>query len=138
MLRQALFRLVSSHWESTFGGQIMLGRLVLLLLQITVGWFATNALMSQLPLGSFSQFKLFIFAVIAAIVVYLVGVIAAQVVKDVGSPSSQTLTSALIFALIAAALAKWLPSILPQLQVQRIPDNQLVMAGAVLGYMLKK
>ena len=78
----------------------MLGRLVLILLQIVGGWFGANAIMSAIKFG---QFRLFIFAVVAAIVVYLIGVLAAQILQDVGSPSSSTLSSALVFALIAAA-----------------------------------
>ncbi len=113
----------------------MLGRLVLLLLQVTVGWFATNALMSMIKFG---QFRLFIFAVIAAVVVYLIGIIAAQIVKDVGQPSSQTLTFALIWAVAAAAIATWGPTLLPQIPWRQVPDQYLVMAGAIIGYMLKK
>ena len=36
--------------------------------------------------------RLFIFAVVAAIVVFLVGVIAAQVLREVAQPSSHTLS----------------------------------------------
>jgi hypothetical protein len=113
----------------------MLGRLVVLLMQVTVGWFATNSLMTQIK---FAEFRLFLFAVIAAIVVYLVGVLAAQIIKDVGAPSSQTLTLALLFSLAAAALATWGPAIVPSLPLKQLPDRTLVMAGAILGYMLKK
>ena len=113
----------------------MLGRLVLLLLQITLGWFASNALMTYVKFG---EFRLFIFAVIAAIVVYLIGIIAAQVIKDVGSPSSQTLSASLVLALIAAAIATWGPSLIPQIPWSQVPDKYLVMAGAILGYMFKR
>ena len=63
----------------------MLGRLILLLLQIAVGWFGTNAIMDQIRFG---EFRLFIFAIVAAIVVFLIGLLAAQVIKEVGTPSS--------------------------------------------------
>jgi hypothetical protein len=113
----------------------MLGRLILILLQITVGWFATNALMSQIKFG---EFRLFIFAVIAAIVVYLLGVIAAQVIKDVGAPSNQSLTMALFLALGAAAVVTWGPALLPQVPWRQVPDKYLVMAAAIAGTILKK
>jgi hypothetical protein len=111
----------------------MLGRLVLILLQIVGGWFGANAIMSAIKFG---QFRLFIFAVVAAIVVYLIGVLAAQVLKEVGAPSSSTLSAALVLALVAAALATWGPQIIPA--ISQIPDNYLVLAGAILGYTLKK
>ena len=114
----------------------MLGRLVLLLLQIAVGWFGTEAIMSQIRFG---QFRLFIFAVVAAIVVFLIGVIAAQVLKEVGTPSSRTLSWSLVFALIAAALWTFGPTYLPELpwhQVRRA--EYAVLAGAIIGYMIKR
>ena len=114
----------------------MLGRLVLILLQIAVGWFGTNALMGAVKLGQFSQFSLFIFAIVAAIVVYLIGIIAAQILKEVDQPSSATLSAALVFALIAAAVATWGPQILPA--INQVPDKYLVLAGAILGYTIKK
>lgn len=114
----------------------MLGRLVLLLLQIAVGWFCANAVMGAIRLGQFSQFSLFIFAIVAAITVYLIGIIAAQILKEVGAPSSSTLSAALVLALIAAALAKWGPQFLPLLN--DVPDKALVLGGAILGYTMKK
>jgi hypothetical protein len=77
----------------------MLGRLVLLLLQVVVGWFGATAIMGYIKLG---QFRLLIFAVVAAIVVFLVGVVAAQVLREVPTPNSSTLSWSLIIALIAA------------------------------------
>ena len=52
----------------------MLGRLVLLLLQIVIGWFGSQAIMKYIQMGGI--FRLFIFAIVAAIVVFLVGIIA--------------------------------------------------------------
>lgn len=116
----------------------MLGRLILLLLQIAVGWFGTNALMGYIHVGG--QFHLFIFAVVAAIVVFLIGIIAAQVLKDVGAPSSHTLSWALAFALIAALLWTFGPTVplLSDVPWSKIPEKYAVLAGAILGYMIKR
>jgi hypothetical protein len=116
----------------------MLGRLVLLLLQIAVGWFGTNALMAYIRLGG--EFRLFIFAVVAAIVVFLIGVIAAQVLREVGMPSSATLLWALVVALIAAALWTFGPGLplLSEVPWGRLRAEYAVLAGAILGYMIKK
>lgn len=122
--------------RKTLGGDAMLGRLILFLLQIVVGWFGTNAIMSAVKLGQFSQFSLFIYAVLAAIVVYLIGNLGAQVLKEVGEPSNRTLSAALVMALIAAAAATWGPQFVPA--ISQVPDKYLVLAGAILGYTLKK
>ena len=116
----------------------MLGRLILLLLQVVIGWFGTNAIMKYIPIGG--QFELFIFAVVAAIVVFLVGIIAAQVLKEVGSPSSQTLSWSLALALIAALLWTFGPGLplLSEVPWGKIPAAYAVLAGAILGYVLKR
>lgn len=115
----------------------MLGRLVLLLLQIVLGWFGSQAIMDFIKIG---DFRLFIFAVAAAIVIFLIGVIAAQVVKDVGAPSSHTLSWALGLALIAAVLWTWGPQLplLSEIPWGRVRAEYAVLAGAILGYHLKR
>ncbi len=116
----------------------MLGRLILLLLQIAGGWFGAQALMSQVGGSVPGTFRLYVFAVVAAIVVYLIGVIAALVLKEVGSPSSQTLSFSLVTALVAALLWSFGPGLLPQVPWGKIRPEYAVLAGAILGYMLKK
>ena len=69
----------------------MLGRLILTLLQIAIAWFATPVLAGYVPVPG--KFSLFLYAVICAIVVFIVGLVAAQVLKDVGQPSSTTRAS---------------------------------------------
>jgi hypothetical protein len=115
----------------------MLGRLILLLLQIAIGWFGSNAIMGYIRFG---EFRLFIFAVVAAIVVFLIGVVAALVLKEVGSPSSHTLSWAVVLALIAAALWTFGPSlpVLSDVPWGKIRAEYAVLAGAILGYMIKK
>jgi hypothetical protein len=114
----------------------MLGRLVLLLLQIGIGWFGSQAIMKYIQMGGI--FRLFIFAVVAAIVVFLVGIIAAQVLREVGAPSSHTLSWAVGLALIAAALWTFGPQYLPQVPWRQVQPEYAVLAGAILGYMIKR
>jgi hypothetical protein len=113
----------------------MLGRLILLLLQIAIGWFGTTAIMDQIRFG---EFRLFIFAIVAAIVVFLIGVIAAQVIKEVWMPSSRTLSWAVVVALIVAALWTFGPQYLPDIPWRRARAEYAVLAGAILGYMIKR
>ena len=79
------------------------------------------------------MFRLFIFAVVAAIVVFLVGIIAAQVLREVGQPSSHTLSWAVVLALIAAALWTWGPQFVPQSLAPGAAEYA-VLAGAIIGY----
>jgi hypothetical protein len=117
-----------------WGAHAMLGRLVLLLLQTAIGWFGSQAIMRYIQMGGI--LRLFIFAVVAAIVVFLVGVIAAQVLREVAQPSSHTLSWAVVLALVAAAIWTWGPQFVPQLR--QVQAEYAVLAGAILGYMIKR
>ena len=79
-------------------------------------------------------------AVMTAIVIFLIGVIAAVILKDVGSPSSATLSWALGFALIAAVLWTWGPQLplLSEIPWGRVRAEYAVLAFAILGYHLKR
>jgi hypothetical protein len=114
----------------------MLGRLILLLLQIAIAWYAAPFIAGHIPVPG--DFSLFLYAVIYAIIVFLVGLIAAQVLRDIGTPSSATLSWSLIFALIGAALAIFGPQFLPDVPWHKVPDKVLVLAGAVIGYLIKR
>lgn len=116
----------------------MLGRLILLLLQIVGGWFGSHSLMGMVGGSVPGSLRLYVFALVAAIVVYLIGVIAALVLKEVGAPSSATLSWSLLLALIAALLWNFGPQILPQVPWGKVPAEYAVLAGAILGYIIKK
>lgn len=114
----------------------MLGKLVLLLLQIAGGVILTPIVMSYVPVPS--AFSLYVFAIAAAIVIFLIGIIGAQVIKDVAQPSSATLTSALVLALVAAALWSFGPQVLPQVPWGKVPAQWAVLGAAILGYIAKR
>jgi hypothetical protein len=118
----------------------MLGRLVLLLLQIVIGWFGSNAIMGWVGGSVPGTFSIYVFAIIAAIVVFLVGVVAAQVLQGVWTPGSRTLTWSLAFAIIAALLWTFGPTLpfLQEVPWGRVPSLYAVLAGAILGYHLRK
>ncbi len=117
----------------------MLGRLILLLIQIVVGWFGSNAIMGWLGGAVPGAFSLYVFAIVAAIVVFLVGVIAAQVLQGVGTPGSETLTTSLIIALIYALLWEFGPPLLflSEIPWGRVPAKYAVLGGAILGYHIR-
>lgn len=111
----------------------MLGRLVLILLQLAIGWFAAPQVLRYVPVGGDAQ--IFIYAIAAAIIVWLVGLIGAQVLKDVGSPSGGTLVAAVIGGLIGAAIVAFkVNGMVPV----NIPPNLWPLGLATLGYALKR
>nr|PZN85782.1 MAG: hypothetical protein DIU57_05920 [Pseudomonadota bacterium] len=111
----------------------MLGRLVLILLQLAIGWFGAPQVLRYVPVGGDAQ--MFVYAVAAAIIVWLVGVIGAQILKDVPTPSAGTLAAALIGGLIGAAIVVFK---LNQMIPVSVPPNLWPLGLAVLGYALKK
>jgi hypothetical protein len=115
----------------------MLGRLVLLLLQLGIGWYAMPHIGRYLP--KLGQLDIFVLAVIFAILVCIVGFVGALVLKDVAPPSSATVTTTLIVALIFAAL-----TLVPQIMAfvdqfaRGVPRQVYPLIGAVLGYAARR
>lgn len=116
----------------------MLGRLILFLLQVALGWFGSKALMDTVGSAVPSSLKLYVFAAVAAVVCYLIGIVAAIVLKEVASPSSATLSWSLTLAIVAALLWSFGPSILPQVPWGKIRPEHAVLAGAILGYIVRR
>lgn len=113
----------------------MLGRLILILLQIAAGWFAGPFLFSHVPVPG--GLGLFVYAIIFAVLAFLVGVLGGLVIKDVGQPSSSALTVSLVLALIAAAVVTYVPAAM-QLLGNALSQRGVVLAAAIIGYLVKR
>ena len=116
----------------------MLSRLILLAVQLAVAWLAAPEIMRYLP--RFGAFQLLVYAAVFAVLVWLVGLILSQVLRETGMPSSSTLAASLVVALIGAALILWLPDLVPDIGrlLPRIDDRLYPLLGAVIGYHLKR
>jgi hypothetical protein len=116
----------------------MLSRLILLLVQAAVAWFATPAIVRYIP--GLGGLQLFVYAAVFAVLVWVVGLVLSQVLRETGMPSSSTLVATLILALIGAAIVTWLPLVLPEARtaLRAIPDLAYPLIGALLGYHLKR
>jgi hypothetical protein len=116
----------------------MLSRLILLVLQLIVAWFAAPVIVRYIP--GMGRLELFVYAAAFAVLVWLVGVVGAQVLKDTGTPSSAALASALVVALIAAAVYTWLPTFVPDAKrvMLNLQEKAYPLIGAVLGYHLRR
>lgn len=117
----------------------MLGRIVLLLLQLGVGYYTAPKVMAfiKVDLGSL---QIFVYALVVAIIVWLLGVVGNLVLKDVARPSPSTLAVAVVAALIFAALTLF-PDITRSVS-KVIPGGLRAdlypLIGAVIGYAVKR
>jgi len=113
----------------------MLGRLFLIAIQIVAGWAGTPWIERYVSLGGDAQ--VFVRAAIVAVIVWIMGLIGAQVLKDVAQPSPATLTWTLVGALIGAALIVFK---VPQMFNLSLPAPPLaILLGlAILGYHIKR
>ncbi|MGI9409323.1 MAG: hypothetical protein ACR2OV_04570 [Hyphomicrobiaceae bacterium] len=124
-------RLTHSH-----RGAVVFGRLILILLQLAVGWFAAPHIKQYVP--SLGQLDIFVLAAIFALVVWLVGFIGALALKDVGQPTPSTLMVALVCAAIFAGMTL-VPDVMRAINgLVRIPVSAYPLIGAVVGYAIKR
>lgn len=116
----------------------MLSRLILLALQLVVAWFVAPLIVRYIP--GLGRLQLFVFAAVFAMLVWIVGLVLSQVLRDTGMPHSATLVASLIVALIGAAIVTWLPVFVPDLRgpMRAIPDLAYPLIGAVLGYHMRR
>ena len=114
----------------------MLGRLILIVLQIVVAWGAGPFVRQYIPVSG--ELDLFVWAGVFAVLAYITGILAALVIKDVSSPSPAALTTSLVLALICAAIATFGMSYLPSEVAGTIGKRGLVLAGAIAGYLVRR
>ena len=116
----------------------MLSRLILLALQLAIGWFGAPYIVRYIP--NLGGLQLFVYAVVFAVLVWVVGLILSQVLRETGMPSSSTLVTSLVVALIGAALITWLPTLVPDLAgpMRQLPALAYPLIGAVIGYHVKR
>ena len=116
----------------------MLIRLVLLLVQLAVAFVGGKLLAPYIApyLGSLGKAGIFVYAIIFALIIFIVGFLASAIMRDVRSPTSGTLTFSVILALIGAGVT------LVPAAMQVIPPQVdpliLPLFGAALGYFVKR
>lgn len=114
----------------------MLGKLILILLQVVVAWAVAPVIRKYIPVSG--QLEWFILAAIYAVIVYVVGILAALVIKDVGTPSPAALTASLVLALVFAAIATFAWQYIPNIPNSSISKQGFILAGAILGYFIRR
>ena len=113
----------------------MLGYLVLLALQLAGAWFVAPQIVRYIPLSG--DLRTFVYAAVFAVLVWIIGLVGAQVLKDVRTPTSSTLALSLMFALIGAAIVVFAPGLLQAVPLN-IPALAVPLIGAVIGYLLRR
>lgn len=112
----------------------MFGYLVLMALQVAVAWFGAPQILTYIPISG--DPKTFVHAVVFAVLVWLTGVVGSLVLKDVRMPTTSTLATSIVVALIFAGLL-FVPQVMSAIPF-RFDRMFLPLAGAVLGYMLRR
>ena len=112
----------------------MIGYLVLAALQIAAAWLGAPQVLKYIPISG--DPKTFIHAAVFAVIVWLVGVIGSLVLKDVRMPTSSTLATALVLALIFAGLL-FIPQVMAAIPF-KFDRMFLPLAGALIGYTIRR
>ncbi|MEZ5818605.1 MAG: hypothetical protein R3D44_16125 [Hyphomicrobiaceae bacterium] len=119
----------------------MLPRIVLLLIQVAAAWFLATPIKSALPALFRSQYDIFIYAVLYAVIIMVVGFAGSLVLKGVRVPTSATFVASLVLAVILAVLTL-IPQITGPLQdalpLLRGNAKLYPLVGALVGYLLKR
>ncbi len=116
----------------------MLSRLILLALQLVIAWFGAPYIVRYIP--GMGRMEIFVYAAVFAVIVWIVGLVLSQVLRDLGQPSSATLVSALVLALIAAAIYTWLPVLVPESKqvMLNLQEKAYPLIGALIGYTIRR
>ena len=116
----------------------MLMRLILLLIQLAVAFVGAKILTPVIApyMGSLGDLKIFVYAILFAIIIFIIGFIASAIMRDVRSPTSGTLTFSLILALIGAGVTL-VPAVMDAIPL-KFDTLILPLIGAALGYFVKR
>jgi hypothetical protein len=116
------------------GKSDMIGYLILIALQIAVAVFGAPFILKFIPVGG--DPKVFVQAAVFAVLVWVTGVVMSFALRDVRMPSTSTLASALVVALIAAGLL-FIPALWAAIPI-KFDKSFVPLAGAIIGYMLRR
>ncbi len=113
----------------------MIGYLILVAVQFAAAWFGAPYVLAYIPAAG--DVRTFVHAAIFAVIVWIVGLVGSFALKDVGLPSTGTLATALIGALIGAAVMVFFPEVMHYSPL-RFPPLYLPLGGAIIGYLLRR
>jgi len=112
----------------------MIGYLILIVVQIIAAWFGAPMALKYIPLSG--DPRLFVHAALFAVIAWFVGIVGSFVLKEVRMPTSSTLATSLVLALIGAGIML-VPSLVQAIPL-KFPPLYLPLAGAIIGYMIRR
>lgn len=112
----------------------MLGNLALIALQFAGAFWGAPYVLAKIPVTG--DPRMFVHAAIFAVIVWVTGLVGSFVLKDVRMPNSTGLASALIGALVGAAIT-FVPQIMQAIPL-KFPPIYLPLAGAIAGYFIRR
>ncbi len=116
----------------------MAARILLIVIQLLVAWFAAPQIMKFVPhLGVLNTF---ILAFVFAILVWVIGVVFGTFLKDVGQPSPSALVVSFGLAVVMAALVLMpaFENVILNTPAKDLPRDAFLLIGAVLGCTIKR
>ena len=119
----------------------MLPRIVLLIIQIAAAWFLAEPIKAAIPSLLGRQYDIFIYALIYAAIIMLVGFAGSLVLKGVRVPTVATFVASLVLALILAGItlvSQVLGPVQDALPFLRGNTKLFPFVGALVGYLLKR
>lgn len=112
----------------------MIGYLLLVVLQFISAFFGAPMVLRYIPVTG--DPKVFVHALVFAVIVWIVGLLGSFALKDVRMPTTHTLASAMIGAVIGAGLM-FVPQLLAAIPF-KFPPLYLPLVGAIIGYMARR
>ena len=119
----------------------MLPRIVLFGLQLLAAWYLAPAIKGLVPGLVARPHDIFVYAVLYALIIMIVGFAGSLVLKNVPTPSGLTLAVSLVLACALAgltlvpAITQALEGAVPALRTNR---NVYPLLGALIGYFIKR
>lgn len=116
----------------------MLPRIVLLVVQIAAAWFLGDRIKAAIP-SLTSSYDIFIYAVIYAVIIMVIGFAGSLIMKNIRVPTAGTFVASLVLAFIFAAIAAFFSAPI-QNALPFLSGNAKLypLVGAFLGYILKR
>jgi hypothetical protein len=113
----------------------MLGRLILIALQVVACWFGALQVLAYFPANIGADVRIILHGGLFGVIAWVVGLVGSQALRDVPLPSSATLLWALVGGLIGGALVVFkVPAMIPV----AFAPMALPLALAIVGYAIKK
>ena len=113
----------------------MLSYIILIAIQFAVAFLGAPQVLGYIPVSG--DMRTFAHAAVFAVLVWLVGLLASFVLKDVRQPGTGSLLLALVFALFGAAIIIFSPQALNAIPL-KFPQLYVPLFGAILGYLIRR